>query len=56
MLADNPRAGRKRDGIRPGIRTFPVDEYLIFYRIGKPGIRITDVIHGRRDLSKLRRR
>jgi toxin ParE1/3/4 len=54
MLGNRPRAGRQRDDIRPGIRGFPFGEYEILYRIGQPGVRITAVVHGRRDLSKLR--
>ncbi|MGH9622238.1 MAG: type II toxin-antitoxin system RelE/ParE family toxin [Bryobacteraceae bacterium] len=56
MLGQNPRAGRQRDDIRPGIRGFPFGDYEILYRIGAPGVRISDIIHGRRDLSKMRRR
>lgn len=56
MLGQNPKAGRERDDIRPGVRGFPFGEYEIFYRVGKPGVRISDVVHGRRDLSKMRRR
>lgn len=53
MLGENPRAGRRRDDIRPDLRSFPMGEYLIFYRITSQGVRITDVVHGRRDLRKL---
>jgi toxin ParE1/3/4 len=56
MLGQNPRAGRQRDDIRPGIRGFPFGDYEILYRIGPPGVRISDVVHGRRDLRKMRRR
>ena len=56
MLGQNPRAGRQRDDIRPGIRGFPLGEYEILYRVGEPGVRISDVVHGRRDLSRMRRR
>lgn len=34
LLARNPRIGRARDhDLRPGLRSFPVVEYVIFYRI-----------------------
>ncbi len=56
LLGRHPELGRRRDDIRSGIRAFPFGEYEILYRIGKPGVRITDVVHGRRDLTKLRRR
>ena len=53
LLGDNPRAGRRRDQLRRGYRSFPVGEYLIFYRIMKPGVCIMHVVHGRRDLEAL---
>jgi toxin ParE1/3/4 len=56
ILGQNPRAGRERNDIRPGIRGFPFGQYEILYRIEDPGVRISDVIHGRRDLRKMRRR
>lgn len=53
ILGENPRAGRRRDDLRRGYRSFPVGNYLIFYRIGRPGVRIMSIIHGRRDLPTL---
>jgi toxin ParE1/3/4 len=53
LLGDNPRAGRRRDRLRRGYRSFPVGEYLIFYRIMKPGVCIMLVMHGRRDIETL---
>ena len=53
FLSANPRAGRARDDVRPELRSFPVDEYVIFYRTIGTGVRITRVIHGRRDLRRL---
>ncbi len=53
LLADNPYAGRRRDDLRPGYRSFPVREYLIFYRIAEPGVRILRILHGHRDIASL---
>jgi plasmid stabilization system protein ParE len=34
LLAQHPRIGRRRDqDLRPGLRSFPVGEYVIIYRI-----------------------
>ena len=55
LLGDNPHAGRRREDLRQGYRSFPVGEYLIFYRIVDPGIQILHVVHGRRDLASLLR-
>ncbi len=50
MLARMPQAGRLREAIDPGVRSFPVGEYVIYYREIEPGgIMIARVLHGRRD-------
>lgn len=33
LLGTHPSAGRRRDDLRPGIRSFPVRNYLVLYRI-----------------------
>ncbi len=53
FLGENPYAGRSRHDIASGYRSFPIDEYLIFYLVAKPGVRIMNVIHGRRDYPQL---
>lgn len=53
LLGDNPYAGRRRDELRRGCRSFSVGEYLIFYRIADPGVQILHLVHGRRDLEAL---
>jgi toxin ParE1/3/4 len=53
MLGDNPHAGRRRDELRSGYRSFPIGEYVILYRSTEPGISILHVLHGRRDLDAL---
>lgn len=52
-LADNPRLGRRRDELLPGIRSFPVGNYLIFYEPSDFGVHILRVVHGARDLNVL---
>jgi toxin ParE1/3/4 len=53
FLGRNPYGGRSREELAPGLRSFGLYEYLIFYRVAKPGIRIVRVVHGRRDLHSL---
>ena len=53
LLGDNPYAGRRREEMRPGYRSFPVGEYLILYRIAAPGIQIMHVAHGRGNFDAL---
>ena len=53
LLGDNPRAGRRRDDLRHGYRSFPVGQYVVFYRIAEPGVQIMHVLHGKRDLDAI---
>jgi toxin ParE1/3/4 len=54
LLADHPHIGRKRDhDLRAGLRSFPVGDYVIVYRVDRDDVLILHVIHGRRDLSGL---
>lgn len=52
-LARNPDMGFLRDELTPGLRVWPVGNYLIFYRPVTDGIDVIRVIHGARDLDKL---
>jgi len=56
LLADNPRLGRARDELRPGLRSFPVRRFLIFYRPLPDGIQVVRVVHGARNIEALFRR
>ncbi len=53
MLASNPGMGRKRDSLVPNLRSFPVVNYLIFYRPINQGIEAILVLHGARDIQSL---
>ncbi len=55
VLGRHPHAGRNRDDLRKGYRSFPVGQYVIFYRIQSPGVQIMQIIHGRRDIDYLLR-
>ena len=44
--------GRARDeDLRPGVRSVPAGEYVIFYRVREQDVRILHVLHGRRDIQ-----
>ena len=45
--------GAKRDELMPGLRSFPVGDYLVFYRVADRGIEIIRVVSGYRDLPAL---
>lgn len=52
-LANTPEAGRASDEIEPGLRVFPVENYLIYYRrVPRGRISISRIIHGMRDQQK----
>ncbi|MEG5045781.1 type II toxin-antitoxin system RelE/ParE family toxin [Microcoleus sp. B4-C1] len=51
LLADFPEMGRSREELAPSLRSFPVDKYVIFYRIIKNGIQIERVLSGYRDFE-----
>jgi toxin ParE1/3/4 len=53
LLADNPLIGRARPELRPGLRSFPHGDYLIFYRPAADGVTIVRVLHGARDARRL---
>jgi toxin ParE1/3/4 len=36
-----------------GLRSFPVGDYLVFYREADQGIEIVRVLHGSRDIAAL---
>ena len=50
-LANFPNMGRKREELLTSLRSFPVDDYLIFYRQIEGGIEILRVVSGYRDLN-----
>ena len=53
LLAQFPGLGPKRDELAPGLQSFPVGNYIIFYRPMKGGIQIIRVLHGGRNLPEL---
>ncbi|MBO3464284.1 type II toxin-antitoxin system RelE/ParE family toxin [Aetokthonos hydrillicola Thurmond2011] len=53
VLGLNPGIGRKRDSLAPDMRSFPVGNYLIFYRPISQGIEVIRVLHGSRDIQSL---
>lgn len=53
LLEAHPLAGRARDDLRPGIRGFPVGEYVVLYRVERADVVIVRVVRGSRDLEAL---
>ncbi len=54
LLANHPYIGRRRDEeLRPGLRSFPVRDYVILYRIEDEDVLILRVLRGSRDIKAL---
>jgi toxin ParE1/3/4 len=56
LLARFPNMGRARDeDLRPGLRSFPVGQYVIIYRIQDGDVLVLRVLHGSRNIEALLR-
>jgi len=53
VLALNPGLGRRREELLPGLQSFPVGNYIVFYQEIQGGIDVFRVIHGSRDITFL---
>ncbi len=53
LLASSPDLGRRRDELRPSIRSFPYGDYVIFYRHSSDGIDVVRVLSGHRDIATI---
>src|SRR5437763_14523080 len=52
-LANRPEAGRVRGDIEPGLYSFSVEDYIVYYRKAQRNrILISRIIHGMRNQSK----
>lgn len=52
LLAQFPKMGRDRSDLSRSLRSFPVGNYLLFYRPTRAGIEVIRIAHGARDLSR----
>jgi toxin ParE1/3/4 len=51
MLVRNPLAGRGRPDLGEDLRSFAVENFVIFYRPRSYGIEVVRVTHGRQDIG-----
>lgn len=49
-LADSPGMGVERGELAPQLKSFPVDRYILFYRVINTGVELVRVVRGARDL------
>jgi toxin ParE1/3/4 len=52
LYARHPGMGTSRSELSPGLRSFSIGSYLIFYRPVEDGIELVRVLHGRRELKR----
>ena len=55
VYAENPQLGTLRGNLWRGLRSFPVGNYVVFYRTVPDGIELVRVLHGARKLKRLLR-
>ncbi len=53
ILATQPLMGELRSDLRPGLRVFSIDAYVVFYYPSTDGIEVAAVIHGARDIESV---
>ena len=53
MLARQPGIGEPRDELQFGLRSFPLDSYMIYYTVADDFVTIVRVLHGSREVSGL---
>jgi toxin ParE1/3/4 len=51
LLPSQPRMGRDRADLAPGVRSVVVGKYLVFFRASDTTIEVLRVIHGARDIT-----
>jgi toxin ParE1/3/4 len=52
-ISEHPEMGRERSEIMPGLRSFAVMSWVVFYRIADESVVVARVLHGARDLDEL---
>ncbi|MHB8231200.1 MAG: type II toxin-antitoxin system RelE/ParE family toxin [Vulcanimicrobiaceae bacterium] len=51
VLARFPGAGREREDLYHGLRSWPINNYVVFYTIDDD-IRVARILHGHRDVQR----
>ena len=51
-LGEHPAVGRARHDVRPGYRSFPVGQHVVFYVIRRQNVRIVRILHRRMDARR----
>ncbi len=51
LLADNPEMGRLRQDLSEGLRSFPVGDHIVFYRVTGTTVSVSRVLAAVRDIK-----
>jgi len=52
LIEDHPFAGRARDEVRPGLRSFAATPHVVFYRVVNDTPEIVRLLDGRQDIEE----
>jgi toxin ParE1/3/4 len=52
LIEDHPFAGRSRNEVRPGLRSFAANPHIVFYRVVNDTPEIVRVLDGRQDIEE----
>jgi toxin ParE1/3/4 len=51
-IGGNPSIGRRRDDLRPGLRSFPVGQHIVFYRVDGSDVTVVRILHAKQDVER----
>ncbi|WP_269931197.1 type II toxin-antitoxin system RelE/ParE family toxin [Aminobacter sp. HY435] len=52
MLVDQPEAGRRRDELTDGLRSFATRTHVVFYEVRENSVDVIRVLDGHRDIGE----
>jgi toxin ParE1/3/4 len=53
LLSTQPRIGRPRDDLAPGVRSIVIGQYILFYRASDSEVVVLRILHGSRDIPRV---
>lgn len=48
-----PELGMRRDELKNGLRSFPIEKYVVFYFVSEQHVKIARVLHGAQDVDNI---
>ena len=53
LLCSSPEIGRMREELLPGLRSFPIKRYVVYYRVAAESVEIIRILSGYRDIDSI---